>query len=208
MRRQYLALTPKEIAEYLQEKGAFERKEVSNKVHELAAALVLARLHLKQTNQHSIVVLPLRGPEVVTIAKTIESNIDEDDPIDIRLIDADDARGVQSGKVKGKSFQIKRFNLKEEDATEELIKYLTEKIPRHYAPTGGTSLVLLLENTGSVNLKKVNEMMTHLDNYPFSVVLYMYGNEKEGVTIGEMWPQNGLTVYTNEEWFRDALKGE
>jgi hypothetical protein len=217
MRTLYLILTPEDVVEYTREKfGVSTLRELvevygegplPTKVYELHTALVLARFNLKQTGQHSNILLPLKSgfKNNEAAVKIIESYIDEDNPIDIQLLNAD-VPLVQkaTGKVKGIAFQIKRFNLSG-DSTRTLTKYLIEEIADHYAPVNA-GLVLLFEGKGSANIQEVNEAFLARGSFPFGNIFYIA--IEETVTVGEIWPKMGNTTFSMDEWFETPLQGE
>jgi hypothetical protein len=142
------------------------------------------------------------------LAELIQKYINEDTPIDIQLINAAIPLDKNpAGKVRATAFQLKRFSLGSSDKTEELIKFLTEEMPRHYAPLHAT-LVILLEGVGAIHIKEINRALHSLKKYPFHSVLFLCGEGDYKTTIGEMWPQNGQSTFTKEEWFTDLLDGE
>ncbi len=212
MKQPYLVLTPRDVAEYIQTQVNVldHNTQIPNKILECAAALILARFHLKRTGEHSNFVFPLKTgtTSVQVLAELIQKYINEDTPIDIQLINAAIPLDKNpAGKVRATAFQLKRFSLGSSDKTEELIKFLTEEMPRHYAPLHAT-LVILLEGVGAIHIKEINRALHSLKKYPFHSVLFLCGEGDYKTTIGEMWPQNGQSTFTKEEWFTDLLDGE
>lgn len=212
MKQQYLVLTPREIAEYIQTQVDVSGRDslIPNKILELAAGLVLARFHFKQTGNHSNLVFPLKNgtSSVKELSDLIQKYVDEDTPIDIQLISTGiplDKNPI--GKVKAFAYQLKRFDLGSGNRTEELRRFLVEEIPKHYAPVQAT-LVILFEGIGQIGVKEINKAINLLNKYPFPNVLYICGEGDYKITIGEMWPQNGQSTFTKEEWFVDLLEGE
>ena len=189
------------------------KEALASKYFELHCAVVMAKFVSKQRSEEHRIGFPAierkrrefgKVEDSDDFGAVLEEFVNKDSAQDIFLIPESEIERGNEGVPKGNAFQLKRvFTDDTKTSLEEyLIHYLNNVIPKKYAKTTHTELVLILSTQFSkqvsVNLRKVREQFTAA-NFPFERILVVAAG-KDTVTIAEIWPDFGQISYTHDEF--------
>lgn len=174
-------------------------KGPNSKDYEFLAAILLKRFCELQWGQECCMAFKIKDKyanssgsgrfSIKEVRDILRKQIDEDDSIDVAI-----ARGnIRNPDKKGPAFQLKRFGKNPAaNDTNALINYLNNEIPRKYAKTE-TSLVVVLDPTKKIDFKTIKNSLV-VENYPFIRIMFMWMSSDK-VYIGEIWPEFGMNEY-------------
>lgn len=200
MKSEYLVLDIGEVKTYLR-----GRENIGNtKDYELAAALLLAKHHYKETGEEQKIAIRVKQKltDINDLSEALSDKHRKEDDIDVYLIPSTADLSARE-KVKASPFQLKRFFLSGEGSGKKLLEYLVRDIPKKY-PGGGDGILALIfrgiGNFSAEDFKNVNTVLKSVHNYPFGRILFVTGENGVRIIFGELFPKWGHKSYSSDEW--------
>lgn len=184
----------------------------NSKDYEFLMAILLKRFCELQWGQNCCMAFKLKEKyannlpgfnfgSIEEVRDILRKQIDEDDSIDVAIVRGRTDNPENKPDEKGPAFQLKRFGKNTTaDDVNALIDYLNNKIPKKYAKTL-TSLVVILDTKKEIDFKMVRDSLI-TENYPFIRIMVMW-MESNKVCIGEIWPEFGVNEYDPHMLIRD-----
>ncbi len=178
-----------------------------SKDYELVIAIVLSKFFEDLWKSPTLIGFELKKNKTNLVPKkstfsaaeietVFRSYLESATPVDIAIVKGT----LTDHESKGPAFQLKRFGKNpNEKSTQDLIRFINN-IPNKYAKTP-VSLLLVLEFGGEIDTDEIRRSII-TTSYPLDSIKFILKFEKT-VTIGEFWPNPGMTEFPIEKLLTD-----